>query len=88
MTYVGTLNSLYTIHVYIAWVDPDGGAWGPAPPCKITICYICYLRNTGTDLPREAIGPQVQLFLEGGPYGPLGKTLMTEKTKQKVFRTP
>ena len=41
------------------YTDPEGGGTGgpdpPLPPGKIQVA-IGFLRNTGTDLPREAIG--------------------------------
>ena len=43
-----------------------GGTGVPDPPGKLQVA-ICFLRNIGTDLPREG----VQLHLEEGPYGPL-----------------
>ena len=44
-----------------------GGDWGsgPPPPGKSQVT-MCFLKNTGMDLPQEA-----QMLLEGGPYGPL-----------------
>ena len=59
-------------------MDPKGvdiRASGCLPPGKSQEA-IGFLRNTGTDLPREAIGPPsrsnwtpwVQLLLKGGPY--------------------
>ena len=50
-----------------------GTGGGPVwdPPVKSQVA-ICCLTNTGMDPSYEAIGPKgVQLFLEGGLYGPL-----------------
>ena len=44
------------------------------PPTLKNHKFICLLRNTGTDAPKEAIGPLgpwLQLLLEGGTHGPL-----------------
>ena len=51
--------------------DPERGAGSGAPIGKSHVA-IGFLRNTGTDHTREAIGPKgVQLLLEGSPYGSL-----------------
>ena len=43
----------------MSYRDPEGDTGGPDPPWKITSGYR-FLRNTGTDPPREAIGPSVK----------------------------
>ena len=43
------------------------------------------INNTGTDLPREAIGPRVQLLFGGSSYGPLSDRLMNSNI---VVMTP
>ena len=45
---------------------------------------IGFLRYTGTDPPREAIGPRVQLLLGGGPFDLLLNTLIPKN----VFNPP
>ena len=45
---------------------------------------IGFLRNTGTDTPREATRP---LFLKRCPYRPLWNTLMTEKINNNTTKT-
>ena len=41
-----------------AWVDPEGaGTSGPGPTPGNTQVAIGFLRNSSTDIPREAIGP-------------------------------
>ena len=47
--------------VQSSWVDPQGGQWG-ADPLEKTQVAICFLRNTSTDPPHEAIGPFVANF--------------------------
>ena len=72
-------NSITIDHRIMIQRDAEGRGV-PGPPWKSHA--VGFVRNTGTDLPREAIGPdgspsrsnwtpQVQLLLEGGPYGPL-----------------
>ena len=53
-----------------AWVDTergegDRGSGPPPPPGKSQVAR-GFLRNSGTDIPREAIGT---MLLEGGQYG-------------------
>ena len=38
-------------------MDPIGGGGGPGPPFKVTNGLYRFHINTGTDPPREAIGP-------------------------------
>ena len=39
-----------------------GGGWTGGP--------LGFLRHSRKDTPRDAIGPRIQLILEGGVYGP------------------
>ena len=48
--------------VWLVMGGSRGGTGGPDPLEKSQVA-ICFLRNTGTVLPREAV--------EGGPYGHL-----------------
>ena len=55
----------------MSWADPVGGRGGP-PSGKSQVA-IGFLRNTGMDSPREAIGP-----FGRSVHGPLRNTLMTQ----------
>ena len=47
----------------------SGGDRGSGPPAKHNL--LCFLRNTGTDLPsRSNWTHRIQLLLDGGQYGP------------------
>ena len=65
--YFSQANS-YEIHERIQGVE---GQVVQTPLGKLQVA-VWFLRNyTGTDPTREAIGPRVQLLLEGGLYGTL-----------------
>ena len=50
------------------------GTGGPHPtPCKITGGYSFFLRSTGTDHPREAIGPQGSNCISRDSHTPICK---------------
>ena len=67
----------YLLHPYVLrdidvaepsmWMDPEGVRMSPGK----SQLAIGLLQNSGTDPPREAIGPKVQLLFEGSPYIPL-----------------
>ena len=58
-----------------SWADPEGGGGGgqqvQSPPSGKSQVATGFLRNSGTDHSREAIGPLGdQLLVKGGRYGP------------------
>ena len=55
--------------------------WTPPPPGKSQVAK-GFFTNW---IPLEKQLDQVQLLLERGPYGPLGKMLMTKKSCQDPF---
>ena len=77
---------IYDSDVWFTWADPEeGGDRRPDPPGKTQV-VIGFLSNTGTDPPREAIGPLwVQLLLEGGSYGILRNTLIIYLPVDGIF---
>ena len=60
---------------------PRGVHWGSEPQShwNITNDYKFPGKYCYTDPLEKQLDPGVQLFLEGGPYGPLRNTLMTKK---------
>ena len=76
-----TMFSTRKISVVTRFQGLQRGGGGDLPPWKLTSCYmILYVSLeilVRTPLEKH-LDPQVQLHLEGGPYGPPCNTLMTE----------
>ena len=65
------------------------GTGGPHPtPCKITGGYSFFLRSTGTDHPREAIGPQGSNCISRDSHTPICKIHIDDLKKLIRAQSP